>query len=178
MDEVPPSSIASDFDYASRKEVRWWKAIVAQGVAWSIVDGGISPWVVPVADFGIDILGDTDHSLEPPIARESACFLSRLCNFYDLGKQTSAALAAVLAIPLPSRMNSLKSVEIEVDHGLLLDEPRPLNGTTAPIVYVKSFKLNERKLVRQLSETTTEAVSWWASGERIRSDYCSSSIWT
>ena len=108
------AAAALDLDYASPKELRWWKAIVTQGVGWSVVGGRVAPWAVSAHDLGIQVSGVATGNQRPPTAREAACYLSRLCQAYDLGNQASAAIAAAITIPLHAHTAPVKSVRIEL----------------------------------------------------------------
>ncbi|CAM1508768.1 Fc.00g056160.m01.CDS01 [Cosmosporella sp. VM-42] len=117
-------SATLDLHYASPQERRWWKAIVARGIGWSISDERTSPWAIEVGDIGFEILDCVESNEGPPTAREAACYLSRLCNAYGLGSQSSAALAAALTIPLHASATSPRPAEIKL--------PKPA-FTTHPI---------------------------------------------
>ncbi|EPE04310.1 hypothetical protein F503_01314 [Ophiostoma piceae UAMH 11346] len=101
-----PSQAMVCLEYATPAERMWWKAVTAQGVAWSIAGNRGSPWTVHVKDIGLAIAdasdddGDGDGALPPPTARQAACYLARLCAVYRLGSQCPAALTAVVTFPL------------------------------------------------------------------------------
>ncbi|KAF5020425.1 hypothetical protein F66182_7552 [Fusarium sp. NRRL 66182] len=114
--EATPSSHPSttlDLSYASPAEQRWWRAITARGVGWSMANK-ISPWAIKVGDIGIEIQDGVESPQGPPSAREAACYLSRLCDAYGLGSQSSAALAAALTIPLNANASPFDPAEIEL----------------------------------------------------------------
>ncbi|KAH7239714.1 hypothetical protein B0J15DRAFT_538297 [Fusarium solani] len=102
-----------DLDYASIQEKRWWKSMVSLGTGWSMAGTRISLWAT-----GID-----DDDKPPPTASEAACYLSRLCDAYDLSNQSSAALAAALTIPLHADISFFDPSEIEL--------PQPTFATSA-----------------------------------------------
>lgn len=89
--------------YARPAERRWWRAVTAPGVGWSLANGGMTPWATDVAEEGLGLsiaAMDADVAETPPTARQAARYLARLCAFFRLGSQSSAALAAVLTFPL------------------------------------------------------------------------------
>lgn len=113
-----------DLDYASIEEKRWWKSIVSLGIGWSMAGTRISPWAVSVDNIGVDVETDIDNDDKPPpTASEAACYLGRLCDAYDLGNQSSAALAAALTIPLHADISFFDPSEIEL--------PQPTFTTSA-----------------------------------------------
>ncbi|KAB5528997.1 hypothetical protein GE09DRAFT_1177813 [Coniochaeta sp. 2T2.1] len=95
-------------DYALPQERAWWKAIVARGAGWSIASKHL-PY--PKAKEG-------DTTQRPPNAKEAAGFLARLCSAFGLGRQCSAAIAAVLTFPLHTSVVTGKPATIEL--------PRPV----------------------------------------------------
>ncbi|KAM5357257.1 hypothetical protein ACJZ2D_016454 [Fusarium nematophilum] len=111
---TPPASTQFDLEYASPSELRWWKAIVTPGLGWSVTGSKLTPWAIAVRNLEIRIGGNADSNQRPPTARQAACYLSRLCDAYDLGAQCSAALAAALTIPLHANTTPLKSAAIEL----------------------------------------------------------------
>lgn len=113
-----------DLDYASIQEKRWWKSIVSLGTGWSMAGTRISLWAVSIDNIGVDVeTGIDDDDKPPPTASEAACYLFRLCDAYDLGNQSSAALAAALTIPLHADISFFDPSEIEL--------PQPTFATSA-----------------------------------------------
>ncbi|KJR84274.1 uncharacterized protein SPSK_08780 [Sporothrix schenckii 1099-18] len=95
--------------YATPAERRWWRAITAPGAGWVLADGGLTPWAVDVAEEGLGrvaVATDADEidavAETPPTARQAARYLARMCAFFRLGSQSSAAFAAALTFPLHS----------------------------------------------------------------------------
>ncbi|KAJ3459158.1 hypothetical protein MRS44_015231 [Fusarium solani] len=113
-----------DLDYASIQEKRWWKSMVSLGTGWSMAGTRISLWAVSIDNIGVDVeTGIDDDDKPPPTASEAACYLSRLCDAYDLSNQSSAALAAALTIPLHADISFFDPSEIEL--------PQPTFATSA-----------------------------------------------
>ncbi|RKK30989.1 hypothetical protein BFJ66_g14473 [Fusarium oxysporum f. sp. cepae] len=110
----PASSTVLDLGYASPSELRWWKAIITPGLGWSVTGSRLTPWAIAVRNLEIRIGGTAESRQQPPTAQQAACYLSRLCDAYELGSQCSAALAAALTIPLHANTTPLKSAMIEL----------------------------------------------------------------
>ncbi|KAF9769962.1 hypothetical protein IL306_012542, partial [Fusarium sp. DS 682] len=84
-------------------------------MGWLMADKRISPWAIKVGDIRIEIQDGVESPPQgPPSAREAACYLSRFCDAYDLGSQSSAALAAALTIPLHANAAPFDPAEIEL----------------------------------------------------------------
>ena len=103
-----------DLSYASPEEQRWWRALVSRGIGWSISNQRISPWATSIVDMGIyvDAKSEGASEFEPPTASQAASYLSRLCAAYNLGIQSSAALAATLILPLHATAASSEVISL------------------------------------------------------------------
>ncbi|CAK7235840.1 hypothetical protein SEUCBS140593_009415 [Sporothrix eucalyptigena] len=128
-----PSQAVVYLEYASPDERLWWKAVTSQGVGWSIAGDQHSPWGVHVGDIGL-IIGDASDDEgngktlpPPPTARQAAQYLARLCAVYQLGRQCSAALAAVLTFPLHASKHFQGSATISLPQPRLPVRVDPLD---------------------------------------------------
>ncbi|KFA76186.1 hypothetical protein S40288_10097 [Stachybotrys chartarum IBT 40288] len=127
---APPSSmhqspIIVNPSYASPQELAWWKALTND--RWMVKDteNQVLPWSVEGSEMKIEIVGRVVTIEAPPTAKQAAQYLARFCRAYSLGTQCTAALAAVLCIPLHSSRSAL--------HPVKLDLPRPhLSKRRAP----------------------------------------------
>jgi hypothetical protein len=151
-----------NLDYAIPKERRWWKAIIADGIGWSIASKDISPWAVEVEELGIEIDEDVESHHLPPTAREAACYISRLCYAYDLSNQASAALAASLCIPLRSslRFSSPDNIQLPKPKLGKLKQTQP--GSLGPPA---DFKLLDYLMTLSLCHWAIGSALWsvfWA----------------
>lgn len=101
-----PSSIRLELNYTTTSEFEWWKAITQIGSCF-LVEGesDFLPWtVVPESLGSLNLVRNGNQknlsSLILPTSRQAAAYLYRFCVAYKLRAQCSAALAAVLSLPL------------------------------------------------------------------------------
>ena len=129
--------------YAQPQEYEWWRVLVAPEMSYTFDDPrGLSlPWSLAMEGSEVPVLvgfrPDAPGSLELPSARQAALYLARLCSIYDLGHQSSAALAAVLCSRTYCRSGST-----------VLRLPRPRLSAPRPASCVSQFQTLPREFKR------------------------------
>jgi hypothetical protein len=156
--DSPSGSVNIKLDYAPPQELAWWKAITAQGSAYSIAaDDCYSPWGILVDNLDLEIVGEVDAHHSPPTASQAAGYLRRLCVAYALGDQSSAALAAALSIPLHRSTGPLGSVTIELPRpSLSIRYVEPLGQGEYP----SDFRHLDRYMTLSLSPNYFGSILW------------------
>jgi hypothetical protein len=156
--DSPSGSVNIKLDYALPQELAWWKAITAQGSAYSIAaDDRYSPWGILVDNLDLEIVGEVDAHHSPPTASQAAGYLRRLCVAYALGDQSSAALAAALSIPLHRSTAPLGSVTIELPRpSLSIRFVEPLGQGEYP----SDFRHLDRYMTLSLSPNYFGSILW------------------
>jgi len=134
---TPPVSIPVDLRYARSKEFEWWKTLITPGISISIGDspGSFSPWSLVIEDLaGLKLIGRCAQTTSPhlPSARQAAGYLARLCSAYNLGNQSSAALAAALCFRIHRRSRRLSVPKLRLVLSRLPGSTRPSDKPTVP----------------------------------------------
>ena len=137
MEYTKPTTLSSgstkiDLDFASSHELAWWKALVGQGIGWSVEGGTITPWAVTVDTLAVEIAGEVHGSQRAPTAKQAAHYLGRVCDAFELGDQTTAALAAALTIPLHASTRPWGPVTIELPALSMTSRVASPNHSTLP----------------------------------------------
>ena len=100
---VPQSSdITIHLGRASKELVRWLRAVLAQGLGWS-VKGRIPPWTAYYeGDFRFVIVTSlplTEFGNEKPPSSKATELLIKFCELYPFGSQPTAAFLSALMLP-------------------------------------------------------------------------------
>ena len=155
--DKPLGSIIINLDYASPQELTWWKVLIARGSAYSIAgEDRCPPWAVLVDNLDLKIDGKIDFNHSPPTATQAAGYLARLCVAYDLGNQSSAALAAALSLPLHRSTAPFGPVTIELPRQSLTTRvASPPLGQ-----YPTEFRLLDHYMTLSLSPNYFSSTLW------------------
>lgn len=113
----PPANprVSLDLSYAEPEELEWWKSLNTPGLSVSVVGSQeYLPFSFDVAnlgslDLGADRYSDKTPSSRLPSANRAAEYLQNLSFAYNLGPQSSTALAAALCFRV-KRMERTLSV--------------------------------------------------------------------